>query len=128
MALASDWFGPTRGHPECARRRTHQDDEGAGAKAVTDAADPNSRIPCGACRQLAAAHPRSRANRSGLLERPVVGVEPIGLQHGDPAGRLALGLGGWFVLAVGVVVRLRVSQTLGDVMLYIRVVFGRARL
>src|SRR5262249_7403059 len=50
------------------------------------------------------------------------------MQHGYPAGRLAVGFGGWFVLAIAVVVRLRVSQTLGDVMLYIRVVFGRARL
>ena len=50
------------------------------------------------------------------------------MQHRYPAGRLALALGGWFVLAVAAVGRLRVSQTFGNVMLYIRVVFGGARL
>jgi hypothetical protein len=61
-----------------------------------------------------------------MLERAVVGIETVGLQHRDPTGSLALGLGGQF--AVALVDRLRVSQTFGNVMLYIRVVFGRARL
>src|SRR5262249_29561496 len=61
-----------------------------------------------------------------MLERPVVGIESVGLQHRDPTCSLALGLGGR--LARTLVDPLRVSQTFGNVMLYIRVVFGGARL
>src|SRR5215467_74678 len=61
-----------------------------------------------------------------MLERPVVGIESVCLQHRDPTCSLALGLGGR--LAGTLVDPLRVSQTFGNVMLYIRVVFGGARL
>src|SRR5262245_65978856 len=61
-----------------------------------------------------------------MLEPAVVGIETVGLQHRDPTGGLGLGLGGR--LAGTLVDRLRVSQTFGNVMLYIRVVFGRAGL
>src|SRR6516165_1488653 len=61
-----------------------------------------------------------------MLERTVVGIESVGLQHRDPTRSLALGLGGR--LAHTLVDRLRVSQTFGHVMLYIRVVLGGARL
>jgi hypothetical protein len=61
-----------------------------------------------------------------MLERPVLGIETVGLQHRDPARSLVLGLRGR--LAGTLVDQLRVSQTFGDIMLYIRVVFGRARL
>src|SRR5262249_50608328 len=52
-----------------------------------------------------------------MLERAVVGIETVGLQHRDPTGSLALGLGGR--LAGTLVDRLGVSQTFGNVMLYI---------
>jgi len=61
-----------------------------------------------------------------MLERPVLGIETVGLQHRDPARSLALGLRGR--LAETLIDRLRVSQTFGNVMLYIRVVFGGAGL
>src|SRR5262249_3343470 len=61
-----------------------------------------------------------------MLERTVVGIESVGLQHRDATGSLALGLGAR--LAHTLVDRLRVSQTFGNVMLYIRVVLGGARL
>src|SRR5262245_52087457 len=61
-----------------------------------------------------------------MLERAVLGIETIGLQHRDPTRGLALGLGGR--LAGTLVDRLRVSQTFGNVMPYIRVVLGGARL
>src|SRR5215471_9986205 len=61
-----------------------------------------------------------------MLERAVLGIETVGLRHRDPARSLALGLRGR--LAGTLVDQLRVSQTFGDIMLYIRVVFGRARL
>src|SRR5215831_20270728 len=57
-----------------------------------------------------------------ILERAVLGIETVGLQHRDPTGRLALGLGGR--LAGTPVDRLRVSQTFGNVMLYIRVIYA----
>src|SRR6516225_2217642 len=52
-----------------------------------------------------------------MLERPVLGIETVGLQHRDPARSLALGLRGR--LAGTLIDRLRVSQTFGNVMLYI---------
>src|SRR5262245_32337477 len=61
-----------------------------------------------------------------MLERPVLGIETVGLQHRDPTRSLALGLGGR--LAGILVDRLRASQTVGNVMLYICVVFAGARL
>src|SRR6516162_9695707 len=61
-----------------------------------------------------------------MLERAVLGVETVGLQHRDATHSLALGLGGQ--LAGTLVDWLRVSQTLSNGMLYIRVVFGGARL
>ena len=61
-----------------------------------------------------------------MLKRTIVGIESVGLQHRDPTRSLALDLGGR--LAETLVDRLRVSQTFGNVMLYIRVVFGGARL
>ena len=61
-----------------------------------------------------------------MLERPVLGIETVGLQHRGPTCGLALGLGGR--LAGALVNWLRVAQTFGDVILYIRVLFGRARL
>src|SRR5262249_46504054 len=60
------------------------------------------------------------------LEGAVVGIETVGLQHRDPTGSFALGLGGR--LAGALIDRLRGSQTFGNVMLYIRVVLGGARL
>jgi len=57
-----------------------------------------------------------------MLERPVIGIETIGLQHRDPTRGLVLGLGGR--LAGTLVDRLRVSQTFGNVMLYIRVIYA----
>src|SRR5262249_61292863 len=60
-----------------------------------------------------------------MLERPVLRIEAVGLQHRDPTGSLALGLGRR--LARTLVDRLRVSQTFVNVMLYIRVVLGGAR-
>jgi len=61
-----------------------------------------------------------------MLERPVLGIETVGLQHRGPTRGLALGLRGR--LAGTLVDRLRVAQTFGNGMLYIRVVFGGARL
>src|SRR5215468_4440688 len=57
-----------------------------------------------------------------MLERPVLGIETVGLQHRDPTRGLVLGLGGR--LAGTLVDRLRVSQTFGNVMLYIRVIYA----
>src|SRR5262249_59325886 len=61
-----------------------------------------------------------------MLERGVLGIYAVGLQHRDPTGSLALGSGGRLVGTL--VDRLRVSQTFGNVMLYIRVVLGGVRL
>ena len=52
-----------------------------------------------------------------MLERPVLGIETVGLQHRGPTCGLALGLGGR--LAGALVNWLRVAQTFGDVILYI---------
>ena len=50
-----------------------------------------------------------------MFQRPILGIETVGLLHRDPAGSFALGFRGRF--AVGPVKGLRISQTFGDVML-----------